>query len=78
MILTCFEFTFHVSSILDARELVTSSSLQELEKSETSMLLIAREMSLIKLISSSLFFAIENLKDSIFSSAIEIEAERGA
>jgi len=67
-----------VSSILDVRELVTSSSLQELERSEMSMLLIAHGMSLIKLISSSLFFAIENLKDSIFSSAIAIEAERRA
>jgi len=67
-----------MSSILDARELVASSSLQGLERSKTSMLLIVCEMSLIKLISSLLFFAIENLKDSIFSSVIAIETERGA
>jgi len=76
VILTCFEFTFYVSSILDARELVTSLSLQESERSNTSILLIACEMSLIKLISLSLFFAIENLKDLIFSLAIVIETER--
>ena len=77
MILTCFKFTFHVSSILDTRKLVTSSSLQELERSETLMLLIVREMSLINLISSLLFFVIENLKDLIFSSAIAIKTEKG-
>ena len=76
MILTCFKFTFHVSSILDVRKLVTSSSLQESERSETSMLLIVCETSLIKLISSLLFFAIENLKDLIFFSAIAIKTER--
>jgi len=76
VILTCFKFTFHVSSILNVRKLVTSSSLQESERSETSMLLIVCETSLIKLISSLLFFAIENLKDLIFSSAIAIKTER--
>ena len=76
MILTCFKFTFHVSSILDVRKLVTSSSLQESERSEMSMLLIVCETSLIKLISSLLFFAIKNLKDLIFFSAIAIKTER--
>ena len=67
-----------MSSILDASESVTSSSLQESEKSKTSILLIVHEMSLIKLIFSLLFFIIEVLKDTIFSSAIAIETEKEA
>ena len=67
-----------MSSILDASESVTSSSLQESERSKTSILLIVHEMSLIKLIFSLLFFIIEVLKDTIFSSAIAIETEKEA
>ena len=48
------------------------------DKSDISMFLIATEMSLIKFFSSSLFFAIEDLNELIFSSLIAIMTERGA
>ena len=75
--LTHLEFIFHMYSIFDTRELVTSSSLLESDKSVISILLIAYETSLMKLASSSLFFAMENLNESIFSLLIAINTVRG-
>ena len=76
--LTHFEFIFHVYSIFDMRELVTSLSLLESDKFVISILLIAYETFFMKLASSSLFITMENLNESIFSSLIAIDTIRGA
>ena len=78
VIWTCLVFIFHANSILDASEFVISSILPWSDKSDISMFLIVTETSLTKFFSSSLFFAIENLNKSIFSSLIAIMTERGA
>ena len=78
MILTCFEFIFHVFSRLNARELVASSSLLLSDRLEMSMFLIMYETSLIKFSSSSLFFTMENFDVMMFSSAIGIDTVIGA
>jgi len=77
VILIHFEFAFQVQSILEARDLVASSSLKELTKSSALMLLIACETSLMNLDSSSLFFAMENLNKSMFSLVIPIVTVSG-
>ena len=77
MILTCFKFAFHACSILEAREIVAFSSLLESERSDILMLLIVHKTSLIKLISSLLFFTIECLYETISSSEIAIKTKRG-
>ena len=66
VILTHFEFAFHVWSMLEAREIIASSNLLESDKSNTLILLIVYETSLIKLDSSSLFFAMECLNKTIW------------
>ena len=76
--LTRFEFVLHALSIFNVRELITSSSLLISDKSEILRFLIAYETSLIKAVSSSLFFAIENLDETMFSSVIGMETVRGA
>ena len=78
MILTHFEFIFYAYSIFDVRELVVFSSLKGSDMSEMSTLLIVCLTSLMKLTSSSLFFAMEYLNESIFSSSIAIDTIRGA
>ena len=78
IIWTHLAFVFHANLILDVSEFVTSSILLWSDKSDISMFLIATEMSLIKFFSSSLFFAIEDLNKSIFSSLMAIMTERGA
>ena len=78
MMLTRFEFILHVYSIFDVRELVVSSSLIGLDMSEMSTLLIAYLTSLMKLISSLLYFAMEYLNELIFSLSIAIDTVRGA
>ena len=77
IILTCFEFALHTFLILEASMLVTNLSLLILDKSSTLMFLIAYEMSLIKLSSSLLFFAMENFDVTMFSSVMEIITVRG-
>ena len=77
MMLTCFEFDLHAFSILDTRELVASLSLSMSDRSETLMLLMMDDISLMKFSSSLLFFAIENLDVMMFSSAIEIDTMIG-
>ena len=64
--------------MLEAREIMASSNLLELDKLDTLIFLIAHEMSLIKLDFSSLFFAMECLNKTIFSSMISIETDSGA
>jgi len=76
--LTHFEFVLYALSIFNARELTISSSLLISDKSETPRFLIAYETSLIKAVSSSLFFAIENLDETMFSSVIGMKTVRGA
>ena len=77
MILTHFKFTLHAFSILEASMLVTNLSLLILDKSLMLIFLIAYETSLIKLSSSSLFFAMENFDEIMFSSVMEIVTVRG-
>ena len=77
VIQTCLAFIFYANSILDASEFVTSSILLWSDKSDILIFLIATETSLIKFFSSLLFFAIEDLNKSIFSSSIAIITERG-
>jgi len=72
MILTHFEFALHAFSILKASMLVMNSSLLLSEKSLTLIFLIAYETSLIKLSSSSLFFAMKNFDEMMFSSVMGI------
>ena len=57
--------------------LVTHLSLLISDKSSTLMFLIAYQMSLIKLSSFLLFFAMENFDVTMFSSAMEIITVRG-
>jgi len=76
--LTHFEFILHVYLIFDVRELVVSSSLIGLDMFEMLTLLIACLTSLMKLISSLLFFAMEYLNELIFSLSIAIDTVRGA
>jgi len=76
--LTHFEFILYAYLIFDARELVVSSSLIRSDISEMSTLLIVCLTSLMKVTSSSLFFAMEYLNESIFSSLIAIDTIRGA
>ena len=76
--LTHFEFILHAYSIFDVRELVVSSSLIRLDMSEMSTLLIACLTSLMKLISSLLFFAMEYLNELIFSLSIAIDTVKRA
>ena len=64
--------------MLKAREIVASSNLLESDKSDTLILLIAHETSLIKIDSSLLFFAMECLNETIFSSIISIKTASGA
>ena len=68
---------FHACSILDASDFVASSILLLSDKSNMSMFLIANETSLMKLFSSSLLLAIENLNELILSSSMAIVTERG-
>ena len=76
--LTRFKFVLHALSIFNMRELITSSSLLISDKSEILRFLTAYETSLIKAVFSSLFFAIENLDETMFSSVIGMETVRGA
>ena len=76
--LTYFEFVLHALSIFNVRKLTMSSSLLISDKSETPRFLIAYETSLIKAVSSSLFFVIENLDETMFSSVIRMETLRRA
>jgi len=76
--LTCFEFDLHAFSILDVRELVASLSLSMFDRSETLMLLMMDDTSLMKSSSSLLFFAMENLDETMFSSAIGTDTVIGA
>ena len=78
VILTHFEFALHVFLILEASVLVTTLSLLLSDKLSTLMFLIAYKISLIKLSSSLLFFAIENFDETMFSSAMGIVIVRGA
>ena len=64
--------------MLEAREIVAFSNLLESDKSDTLILLIAHETSLIKLDSSLLFFTMECLNKTIFSSMISIETVSSA
>jgi len=72
VILIHFEFTFQAQSIVEASDVVVSSSLKELTKLSVLMLLTARTTSPINLDSSSLFFAMENLNKSMYSLAMSI------
>ena len=65
VMLTCFEFILHPYSIFNARKLVVSSSLIGSDMSEMSTLFIVCLTSLMKLTSSSLFFAMEYLNELI-------------
>ena len=76
--LTRFEFILHAYLIFDIRELVVSSSLIGSDMSEMSTLLIAYLTSLMKLISSLLYFAMEYLNELIFFLLIAIDTVRGA
>ena len=58
------------------RELVAFSSLLMSKRLEMSILLIAYEISLIKLFFSLLFFTMENLYVVIFSFAIRMDTNR--
>ena len=78
VILIRFEFAFQVQSIVEASNVVVSSSLKELTKSSALMLLIAHVTSPMNLDSSSLFFAMENLNESMYSSAMLIMTISGA
>ena len=62
------EFFSHAHSIFEVSELIMFSSLLMLDKLDTSGFLIREETSLMNEVSSSLFFAIENLVELIFSS----------
>ena len=64
--------------MLEMREIVASSNLLESDKSDILILLIACETSLIKLDSSLLFFTMECLDETIFSSKISIKTVSGA
>ena len=75
--LTCFEFDLHVFSISDARELVASLSLSMSDRSETLILLIMDDTSLMKFSSSLLFSTMENLDVAMFTSAIEMDTVIG-
>jgi len=55
-----------------------SSSLLIFDKLEIPRFLIAYEISLIKAVSSLLFFIIENLDEIMFSFVIRMETVRGA
>ena len=76
--LTHFKFILHAYSIFNVRELVVSLSLIGLDMSEMSTLLIAYLTSLMKLISSLLYFAMEYLNELIFFLSIAIDTVRGA
>ena len=67
-----FEFAFQVWSIFEASDVVISSSLKELTKSSALMVLIACMTSPMNLNSSSLFFAMENLNESMYYSTMSI------
>ena len=72
IILIRFEFAFQAQLILEARNIVVSSSLKELFKSLVLMLLIVCTTSSMNLDSSSLFFIMEYLNKLMFSSVISI------
>ena len=78
VILIYFEFAFQAQLILEARNIIVSSSLKELLKSLVLMLLIACTTSSMNLDSSSLFFAMEYLNELMFSLAISILMVSGA
>jgi len=67
-----FEFAFQVRSIVEASDVVVSSGLKELTKSSALMVLIAHVTSPINLNSSSLFFTMENLNESMYYLAMSI------
>ena len=78
MMLTHFEFVLYTFSMFDAKELTISSSLLIFDKLEITRFLIVYEMSLMKAISSSLFFVIENLNKMMFSFIIGMKIVRRA
>ena len=71
-LLNHFEFAFQVRSIVEASDVVVSSGLKELTKSSALMVLIAHVTSPINLNSSSLFFTMENLNESMYYLAMSI------
>ena len=77
VILIRLEFAFQAQSKVKASDIVVSSSLKELTKLSALMLLIAHATSSMNLDSSSLFFAMENLNKSIYSSAMPIMTING-
>ena len=72
VILICLEFAFQARSIVKASDVVVSSNLKELTKSSALMLLIACMTSSMNLDSSLLFFVMENLNESMYSSVMPI------
>ena len=78
MMLMHLEFLLHTHSVFEVRVLTISSSLLMSDKLEISRFLIAYKTSLTNAVSSSLFFAIENLDEVMFSSVIGMETVRGA
>jgi len=72
VILIHFEFAFQAQSIVEASDIVVSSSLKELTKLLVLMLLIVRATSPMNLDFSLLFFAMENLNESMCSLAMSI------
>ena len=72
VILIHLEFAFQMRSKVKASDVVVSSSLKELTKSSALMLLIACMTFSMNLDSSLLFFAMENLNKSIYSSVMLI------
>ena len=77
IIWACLAFDFHIYLILDASNFVASSILLLSDKSDMSMFLLSNEMSLMKLFSSLLFLAIENLNELTLSFLMAIITERG-
>ena len=78
IILVYLAFFTHACLIFDSRRLTMSSSLLQSDKLEVLRFLIITVISLMKTISSSLFFGIDNLDEMMFSSAIGIDTEKGA
>jgi len=78
IILIHLKFAFQAQSTVEASNVVVSSSLKKLNKLSALMLLIACTTSSMNLDSSSLFFAMENLNESMYSSVMSIMTINGA
>ena len=76
--LTHLKFNLHILSIFDMRKSTMSLSLLVSDKLEIVRFLIVCDTSLIKAVSSLLFFVIENLNKTMFSSVIGMETVKGA